>query len=119
MRVTFLHREGKAAPENVLLFANVNHVLAEELLFAEIEFAFGEKRPLSIFMEVGILEGEYSWKYPDWPHQIVSHRHFKTVLDMRGYEVKYQEYAGGHEMLSWRGGVAEGLKYLLGNAAGH
>jgi len=77
------------------------------------EFAFREKKPISIFMEVGILEGEYSWSSPDWPHQIVSHRHFKTVLDMRGYDVKYQEYRGGHEMLSWRGGIAEGLKHLF------
>ena len=77
------------------------------------EFAFEQKKPISIFMEVGILEGEYSWTDPAWPHQIVSHRHFKTVLDMRGYDVKYQEYAGGHEMLSWRGGIAEGLKHLF------
>jgi enterochelin esterase family protein len=80
------------------------------------EFAFGEKKPISIFMEVGKLEGEYHWTSPDWPDQIVSHRHFKTILDMRGYDVKYQEYAGGHEMLSWRGGMAEGLKHLLGAA---
>ena len=77
------------------------------------EFAFAEKKPISIFMEVGILEGEYTWANPEFPHQLVSHRHFKTVLDMKGYNVKYQEYAGGHEMLSWRGGIAEGLKHLF------
>ncbi len=75
--------------------------------------AFGDKKPTTIFMEVGVLEGEYSWADPEFPHAIVSHRHFKTVLDMKGYDVKYQEYAGGHEMLSWRGGIAEGLKHLF------
>jgi enterochelin esterase-like enzyme len=77
------------------------------------EFAFKEKQPIHIFMEVGTLEGEYSWMYPEFPHQLLSHRHFKTVLDMRGYDVTYHEYGGGHEMLSWRGGIAEGLKQLF------
>ena len=77
------------------------------------EFAFGEKKPITIFMEVGVLEGEYSWADPEFPHQLVSHRHFDTVLKMKGYDVTYQEYGGGHEMLSWRGGMAEGLKHIF------
>jgi enterochelin esterase-like enzyme len=77
------------------------------------EFAFAERKPVSIFMEVGKLEAEYHWKSPYFPHQIVSNRHFKTVLDMKGYDVTYQEYGGGHEMLSWRGGIAEGLKHVF------
>ena len=36
IRLTFLHREGADSPANVLLFANINHVLAEELLFEKI-----------------------------------------------------------------------------------
>lgn len=81
------------------------------------EFAFGDKKPVSMYMEVGVLEGEYGWSDPGFPHQIVSHRHFKTVLDMRGYNVEYKEYGGGHEMLSWRGGIADGLSYLFRNHA--
>ncbi len=77
------------------------------------EFAFADKKPIDIFMEVGVLEGEYSWDDPAFPHQIVSHRHFKTILDMKKYDVAYQEYAGGHDMLSWRGGMAEGLKHIF------
>lgn len=79
------------------------------------EFAFSDKKPLRMFLEVGVLEGEYSWSDPRFPGQIVSHRHFKTVLEMKGYDVVYNEYAGGHEMLSWQGGIAEGLKHLLGS----
>lgn len=77
------------------------------------EFAFGEKKPITIYMEVGNLEGEYSWSDPQFPHQIISHRHFKTILDLKGYDVTYREYRGGHEMLSWRGGIAEGLKEVF------
>ena len=78
------------------------------------EFAFGEKKPISIWMEVGTLEGEYSWTAPDFPNQLVSHRHFKLVLDMKGYDATYREYGGGHEMLSWRGGIADGLVHIFG-----
>ncbi len=77
------------------------------------EFAFGDKRPITIYMVAGVLEGEYSWADPEFPHQIVSHRHFKTILDMKGYDVTYHEYGGGHEMLSWRGGIAEGLTHIF------
>lgn len=78
------------------------------------QFAFSEKRPLTVFMEVGVLEGEYSWTYPSFPNGIVSNRHFKTVLEVKGYDVAYREYKGGHEMLSWQGGIAEGLKHFFG-----
>jgi len=78
------------------------------------ELASGPVKPLRLFLEVGVLEGEYVWNNPGFPHQIVSHRHFETVLDLRGYDVAYREYGGGHEMLSWQGGVADGLMHLLG-----
>ncbi len=81
------------------------------------EFAFTDKKPVEFYMEVGALEGEYYWSGPNFPHQVISHRHFKTILDMKGYKYVYQEYAGGHEMLSWRGGIAEGLIHLLGAGA--
>jgi enterochelin esterase family protein len=77
------------------------------------EFAFAKKAPLRIFMEVGVLEGEYAWSHPNFPHQVISNRHFKTVLEMKGHDVAYNEYGGGHEMLSWRGGIAEGLKHFF------
>jgi len=32
---------------------------------------------------------------------------------MKGYEFSYHEYGGGHEMLSWRGGIADGLRYAF------
>jgi enterochelin esterase family protein len=82
------------------------------------EFAFGETRPITLWLEVGLLEGEYTWTNPHFPHQVVSHRHFQTILDMKGYDVKYREYVGGHEMLSWQGGIADGLMRHFGSAGG-
>jgi enterochelin esterase family protein len=38
------------------------------------------------------------------------------VLIAKGYELHYSEVAGGHEPLSWRGGLADGLIELFGRS---
>jgi enterochelin esterase family protein len=73
------------------------------------QFAFTERRRIYLWMEVGKLEGEYHWHLPDFPNQIVSHRHLTTILEMKCYNYTYREYAGGHDMLSWKIGLSDGL----------
>lgn len=41
-----------------------------------------------------------------------SNRHLRDVLLAKGYEVYYQEFIGGHDFLSWRGTLADGLQSL-------
>lgn len=41
-------------------------------------------------------------------------RHIRDVLLAKGYEVRYQQFVGGHGYLSWRGTLADGLLYLIG-----
>ncbi len=48
---------------------------------------------------------------------LVTNRHLRDVLLAKGYEVHYQEFAGGHDYLSWRGTLADGLILLIGNDA--
>ena len=43
-----------------------------------------------------------------------SNRHFRDVLQAKGYSVHYQEYNGGHHEANWRGSVADGLIILMG-----
>ena len=37
VQLTFLHRQGDKPPSNVLLFANINHVVPAELIFEKVE----------------------------------------------------------------------------------
>jgi enterochelin esterase family protein len=50
------------------------------------------------------------------PSILRTNRHLRDVLVAKGYVLYYSEIAGGHEPLSWRGGLAEGLIQLIGNA---
>lgn len=50
---------------------------------------------------------------------LTSNRHLRDVLLAKGYEVHYQEYYGGHDFLSWRGSLADGLIALIGTESGH
>ena len=55
--------------------------------------------PLRFYVEVGLQE----WVL------LPPTRHFRNVLDAKGYEQIYREYNGGHDTLCWRGGLADGL----------
>ena len=44
-------------------------------------------------------------------------RHLRDVLRAKGYRVHYRQVDGGHEPLTWRGTLADGLVALLGPPA--
>jgi enterochelin esterase family protein len=46
---------------------------------------------------------------------LTTSQHLRDVLLAKGYEVHYNEFYGGHDFLSWRGSLADGLIALLGN----
>ena len=46
---------------------------------------------------------------------LLATRTLRDVLRAKGYEVHFQEFAGGHDYLSWRGTLADGLIALIGN----
>jgi enterochelin esterase-like enzyme len=47
---------------------------------------------------------------------LASTRTLRDVLRAKGYQVHFQEFAGGHDYLGWRGTLADGLIALVGDA---
>ena len=75
------------------------------------QFILGAQQPIRFFLEAGLFENDISGS----GGQILeTSRHLRDVLRARGYEVHYQEFAGGHDFLNWRGSLADGLMALLG-----
>lgn len=76
------------------------------------QFQSSPKIPIRFVLQVGVLEtGEPTPL--NGPSILKTNRHLRDVLNAKGYEVEYSEVAGGHEPLSWRGGIAEGLMRLI------
>lgn len=57
-----------------------------------------------VYLEVGTME----WVLAD------PHRQLARTMTERGLDVHLAEYVGGHDYACWRGGVADGLIWLLG-----
>ena len=72
------------------------------------QYALSPQQPLSFYIDVGRLE-----RIPGYDLLLVN-RHFRDVLQAKGYNVDYAELGGGHEYLSWRGGFSDGLMVLAG-----
>ncbi|HLG62611.1 MAG TPA: enterochelin esterase [Ktedonosporobacter sp.] len=72
------------------------------------QFIASPRQPVHFYMEVGLQE-----KF-NGGCMIVSNRHLRDILTLKGYEVYYTEYNGGHDYLCWRGSLADGLLALIG-----
>jgi len=72
-------------------------------------YSQSKKLPLKFYLDVGVLE-------ENDPNQIFNaNRHFRNVLKTKDYPVSYVEFLGGHDFVCWRGSIADGLIYLIGN----
>jgi enterochelin esterase family protein len=76
------------------------------------QFAIRERLPLRFYLEAGALEVNSLLALDSGPNLIVANRHMRNVLQARGYDVHYSEFAGGHDYLCWRGSLADGLRVL-------
>jgi enterochelin esterase family protein len=76
------------------------------------EFIASPKLPLRFYMDAGTEELDFSGLGGGI---LAPNRNLRDVLLARGYEVHYQEFAGGHDFLSWRGTLADGLIILMGD----
>lgn len=74
------------------------------------------QRPVRFYLEVGRLE--LSVIRTDFPGQIAANRHLRDVLEAKGNAVTYAEFSGGHDYVSWRGSLADGLIALMHSGPG-
>lgn len=69
-----------------------------------------DRRPVRFFLSAGLFEtgsdGEIGI--------LESSRHLRDVLEAKGYEVTYRDYAAGHDRFAWRGALGDGLLALFG-----
>jgi len=79
--------------------------------FLAKEFVKSPKLPLRFYMDAGSFEVDMDG---EGGSILEPSRHMRDVLLAKGYEVHYQENVGGHDYLSWRGSLADGLLALVG-----
>jgi len=77
------------------------------------EFIKSPKLPIRFYMDAGVFEIDASGRGFGI---LEPSRHMRDVLLAKGYEVHYQQVVGGHDYLSWRGTLADGLLALLGRS---
>jgi enterochelin esterase family protein len=70
--------------------------------------AAAAKLPLRFYLDVGKFENDFH------PSPLIANRHLRDVLIAKGYVVKYQEFAGHHSAVNWRGAFPDALVFLLG-----
>jgi len=76
------------------------------------EYLASPKLPLRFYLAAGTFEFD---RQGGGGEILEGTRHLRDVLLAKGYEVRYQQFVGGHDGLSWRGVLADGLIALLGN----
>lgn len=75
------------------------------------EFIKSPKLPLKFYIDAGTFEVDPG---ATGGSILETSRQMRDVLLAKGYEVKYQQFVGGHDYLSWRGTLADGLIALIG-----
>jgi enterochelin esterase-like enzyme len=77
------------------------------------QFIASPKLPLKFYLDAGAFEFDSNGTGGSI---LETSRTMRDVLLAKGYEVHYQQFAGGHDYLSWRGTFADGLIDLIGTA---
>ncbi len=65
-----------------------------------------KRLPIKFYMDIGLYDAGAS--------MLGMNRQFRDILEIKGYEVDYHEFKGGHNYLNWRGTLSDGLISLIG-----
>ena len=80
--------------------------------FLAKEFLARPRLPLRFYLAAGTFEID---SHGQGGKILETTRQLRDILLAKGYDVHYQQFVGGHDDLSWRGTLADGLIALLGN----
>lgn len=69
-----------------------------------------ERRPVRLFLSAGLFESTIDGEIGI----LESSRHLRDVMEAKGYNVTYRDYAAGHDYFAWRGALGDGLLALFG-----
>jgi enterochelin esterase-like enzyme len=75
------------------------------------QFIVSPRSAVRFYLEAGAFEVDTSGRGSGL---LEANRQLRDVLLAKGYEVHYQQVVGGHDIVSWRGTLADGLLALLG-----
>lgn len=75
------------------------------------QFLTSPKLPIRFYLQIGLLEN-LSPARPDSPTNLIANRHFRDVLQAKGYSVRFHEINGGHDFFPWQATLADGLVFL-------
>lgn len=62
--------------------------------------------PIKFYMDIGLYDAGAS--------MLGMNRQFRDILIVKGYDVDYREFKGGHHYVNWRGTLSDGLISLMG-----
>ena len=69
-------------------------------------FKNSQRLPIKFYMDVGLYDAGAS--------MLGMNRELRSILEIKGYEVDYNEFNGGHSYVNWRGTFSDGLISLIG-----
>jgi enterochelin esterase family protein len=74
------------------------------------QFVEKPTRAIRFYLEAGIFENTYH------PSVLIANRHLKDVLSAKGYKIQYQEFAGHHNTVNFRGSLATALMFVFADS---
>jgi len=69
------------------------------------QYEASPKLPIRFYLDCGLQENFIV----DSVNFLAAHRQMRDVLKTKGYELYYQEFQGGHELVNWRKTLPDGL----------
>lgn len=74
------------------------------------QVAVSDAAPIRVSLDVGTLEIKRDGTFMN---ALVTNRHMRTVLKLKGYKLRYHEFCGGHQYIEHRSAFSSALQWAL------